>query len=416
MIFQCKNNITWDTWIYFYENKYYLYYLITNNSGGEGFGVAVSDDGVHYTDCGQCIAASDKMVIYLGTGAVWKSPAFGKDGTFICNYSNGCEEEGTGKRYQNIFFATSKDLIHWEKAGEDLVFPVDENYYVRYEEDGGRWDCIYPHRTKEGYEGFFTAAPKEYAGCGYAVSRDGLRWTAQKPPKFSFGGRDIRDGIEAGAVCVHNGKYYMLMGTYLYPYGMSVMVSERANGEYKPQKKNFALLSNQSFMHAYFMRIVDVNGEKYVNHHVLLRETNEFGRNTTMAAPLKAIEFDKEDILRLKWAALNETMKGEKISDYDLENGFVLEYLADDIAFQTETEEVRFHFDFASCGLRICENGVVAEDVCKEICVPDKQVRILYRNTLCEVYLDDYFVGCYTFKGKVKAVETKNESTIWRIK
>lgn len=163
MIFQCKDNITWDTWMYFYENKYYLYYLITNNSGGEGFGVAVSDDGVHYTDCGQCIAASDKMVIYLGTGAVWKSPAFEKDGTFICNYSEWREEEGTGKRYQNIFFATSKDLIHWEKAGEDLVFPVDENYYVRYEEDGGRWDCIYPHRTKEGYEGFFTAAPKEYA-------------------------------------------------------------------------------------------------------------------------------------------------------------------------------------------------------------------------------------------------------------
>lgn len=41
MIFQCKDNITWDTWMYFYENKYYLYYLITNNSGGEGFGVAV---------------------------------------------------------------------------------------------------------------------------------------------------------------------------------------------------------------------------------------------------------------------------------------------------------------------------------------------------------------------------------------
>ena len=36
MIFQCKDNITWDTWMYFYENKYYLYYLITNNSGGKG--------------------------------------------------------------------------------------------------------------------------------------------------------------------------------------------------------------------------------------------------------------------------------------------------------------------------------------------------------------------------------------------
>ena len=270
MIFECKNHVTWDTWMYFRDNKYYLYYLITDRSGGEGFGVAVSEDGIHYEDRGTCITASDKMVIYLGTGAVWESPDFEKDKTFICNYSEWRRDESAGKHYQNIFFATSKDLIHWEKTGEDGVFPVDERYYVRCDEDGGRWDCIYPNRTAEGYEGFFTATPKEYIGCGYAVSEDGLRWTAKKPPKFSLDGHDdIRQGVEAGAVCVYGGKYYMLMGTYLYRYGMSVMVSDSPDGIYRPQKKNFSLLSNRSFMHAYFMRIADVNGKKYVNHHVL---------------------------------------------------------------------------------------------------------------------------------------------------
>lgn len=419
MIFECKNHVTWDTWMYFRDNKYYLYYLITDRSGGEGFGVAVSEDGIHYEDRGTCITASDKMVIYLGTGAVWESPDFKKDKTFICNYSEWRRDESAGKHYQNIFFATSKDLIHWEKTGEDGVFPVDERYYVRCDEDGGRWDCIYPNRTAEGYEGFFTATPKEYIGCGYAVSEDGLRWTAKKPPKFSLDGHDdIRQGVEAGAVCVYGGKYYMLMGTYLYRYGMSVMVSDSPDGIYRPQKKNFSLLSNRSFMHAYFMRIADVNGKKYVNHHVLLRETNEFGRNTTLAAPLKEIDFDEEGILRLRWAALNEGLKGEEISDFDFENGFVAEYesaKADEISFKTDKETVTLRFGFDDCSLKIFENGVLAEDICKDVCAAGRRVRILYRNTLMEVYADDYFVTCYTFKDGVRTIENQNGQKIWRI-
>ena len=419
MIFQCKNHITWDTWMFYYENTYYLYYLITDYSGGEGFGVAVSEDGVHYTDRGTCISASDQMVIYLGTGAVWKSPFFENDKTFICNYSEWREDHSTGKRFQNIYFAVSKDLINWKKMGDSEAFPVDESRYVRYEEDGGRWDCIFANRTVHGYEGFFTATPKQYLGCGYAVSRDGLHWQAQRPPEFSLQGReDIRQCVEAGAVCVHNGKYYMLMGTYLYRYGMSVIVSDRPNGIYVPQKKNFSLLSNNSFMHAYFMRIVEVNGKKYVNHHVLLRQTNEYGRNITLAAPLKSIDFDDEGILRLKWTSINEKLKGEKISDFDLQQGFVLEYESvrgEEIVFQTESGIVTLRFRFEDCGLQIFEDGVLAEEVCKEIHTMKKFVRILYRETLLEAYFDDYFLTCYTFKGKISAVMNKNEQDIWRI-
>lgn len=35
----------WDTWAYYHEGTYYLYYLITEYSPGEGFGVATSKDG-----------------------------------------------------------------------------------------------------------------------------------------------------------------------------------------------------------------------------------------------------------------------------------------------------------------------------------------------------------------------------------
>ena len=419
MIFQCKDHITWDTWMFYYENTYYLYYLITDHSGGEGFGVAVSQDGVHYRDQGTCITASEQMVIYLGTGAVWKSPYFEEDKTFICNYSEWREEASTGKRFQSIYFATSTDLIHWTKRGDSEVFSVDESRYARFEEDGGRWDCIFPHCTAHGYEGFFTATPKQYLGCGYATSADGLHWQAQTPPEFSLCGReDIKECVEAGAVCVHNGRYYMLMGTYLYRYGMSVIVSDRPNGIYTPQKKCFSLLSNNSFMHAYFMRVVDVDGEKYVNHHVLLRQTNVFGRNITLAAPLKAIDFDDEGILRLKWACVNEKMKGEKIASFDFQQGFVLEFeitRSEEIFFYTESGTVVLRFGFENCSLQILEDGVPVEEISKDLRAEKKFVRILYRETLLEAYFDDYFLTCYTFSGNVYKVTNENEQNIWRI-
>ena len=82
----------WDTWCYYHEGTYYLYYPITERGGGDGFGAASSRDGVHWEDHGSAIPQSDKNVRYLGTGAVWRDPDFGKTGRFICNYSEHREE------------------------------------------------------------------------------------------------------------------------------------------------------------------------------------------------------------------------------------------------------------------------------------------------------------------------------------
>lgn len=405
--------------MYYYDGKYYLYYLITDHSPGEGFGVAVSSDGVHYVDYGKRLSASDKMVFYLGTGSVWKSANFNRDGWFICNYSEWRKDEASGANRQNILFARSKNLIDWEKLGDEFMFSIDSDRYVQNELDGGRWDCIYPVKTDYGYMGFFTATPKDYYGCGFATTEDGIHWTAQKPPQFDMADKNITEGIEAGAVCVRDGRYYMLMGTYVNDYGVAVMTCDSPNGIYTPQKKNFALLSNACFMHAYFMRIVQADGEWYVNHHVLMREKNQHDRHVTALAPLKRIVFDG-DILRLAWAEINQALRGEKLPAADFDNGLMLETRIapqGSLCFLTNGGSVDFSFD-CSCGkLSIYENGVKKEQICRETVFPCGKVRFLYRDTLSEVYVDDHFVACYTFPDRIQSVKpcADGEHQFWRL-
>lgn len=40
----------WDTWAFQENGTFYAYYLITEHSPGEGFGVATSSDGQHWCD------------------------------------------------------------------------------------------------------------------------------------------------------------------------------------------------------------------------------------------------------------------------------------------------------------------------------------------------------------------------------
>lgn len=109
---------TWDAWIYYHKGVYYLYYLI---SGEEflidGFGAATSQDGVRWKDRGRVLRHSDKLVGYLGTGSVWKDPHFAETGRFLCNYSEWRMD--SDRMVQNILFAWSDDLVHWNKFGDD---------------------------------------------------------------------------------------------------------------------------------------------------------------------------------------------------------------------------------------------------------------------------------------------------------
>ena len=93
MIFRSeKFRAQWDSWLFYHE-------------------------GVHYEDLGLIIEASEKMVVFLGTGSVWKDPGFEESGRFFINYSE-WRNDDSRRPVQCILFAYSSDLIHWEKSGD----------------------------------------------------------------------------------------------------------------------------------------------------------------------------------------------------------------------------------------------------------------------------------------------------------
>lgn len=414
MIFSSRKFITWDTWVYYCDGTYYAYYLITDRTPGEGFGVAVSQDGVHFTDKGQCIAASDKMVFYLGTGAVWKSPSFETDRRFICNYSEWRKDE-SGANVQNILFAHSYDLIHWEKYGDARTFSVDETYYKKYELEGGRWDCIFPYVENGRYHGLFTATPKDYLGCGYATSADGVSWTAQKPPEFEIADKGIRVGIELGAVCKHGDTFYLLMGTYVNEYGIGVLTCDTINGKYVPQKKNFALLANNSFRHAYFMRFFEKDGELLVNHHCISRIENEYGRPTTYLSPFKKVDFDEEGILRLKWFEGNDLLKGAQTSRLCQNGTFIEGRLEKTLTILLESGTLSITVDRARGSLETAENGRVTERINKDVAFGQGCFTLLIRGEFIELYLDGWFVAAYTLPAKAVNVSSDRECFLYEM-
>ncbi|MCK4601285.1 MAG: hypothetical protein KAU28_02385 [Phycisphaerae bacterium] len=127
----------WDTWLYFHEGVYYLYYLAAterevDDQPWDNISLSTSTDGVNWTEV-RAVLTKRPAATWMGTGSTWKSPNFQTDGKFFMNFS-----EWTGPR-QTIFFAESTDLIHWTRLGDELEFVQDERWYTRR----GRWDCIW---------------------------------------------------------------------------------------------------------------------------------------------------------------------------------------------------------------------------------------------------------------------------------
>jgi len=390
--------------MYYYRKVYYLYYLITEKSGGEGFGVATSIDGVHFDDYGKVLGASDKMVIYLGTGSVWKLNDPQIKDTFICNYS---EWRKCGDEIQQIIlFAVSYDLLHWEKCGDKYNFLPDTAYYKEFQSQGERWDCIFPLQQEDGsYYGYWTGAPKEFVGVGFGKSQNGIDWEALPPPIMELGLFHESREVEAGAACVHNGKVYLMTGCYDHEKGVGFYVAEHPEGPFAPMQKNFALFSNSSHMHAYFSRFFYGEHKLLANFHVIARQENEFGRPITYLAPVKEVSFDQEGILRLSWWEKNEALKGDPCTtitgDCLIEGYMPIE--APIVLTVNCGGHIRITLDRYG-------HAVYATDASgsyQTVEVYDRglllgrnaHIRILVRGTFTELYADDYFIGCYTMPG-----------------
>ncbi|MHC4656529.1 MAG: glycoside hydrolase family protein, partial [Planctomycetota bacterium] len=193
-------------------------------------------------------------VTWMGTGHIWKSPDFARNHQWVMNYS-----EWFGDK-QDIMFATSTDLLNWTKVDEKYRFVQD----VRWYKAKGRWDCI---------------------------DKDGISWEALPPVEGDIAG-------EFGGIQKLGEKYYILISEG------RVAVGDKPQGPFLGQKKNHNVFGKDC--NIYFPRFFhNAPGGPLVNHF--------YKDGTVFAAPLKAIEVDREGVLRLKWWKNNNRLKAEPV-------------------------------------------------------------------------------------------------------
>jgi len=396
----------WDTWLYFHEGTYYLYYLAKSRGQWDNISMATSPDGVHWKETGR-VLSKGRGVTWMGTGSTWKSPSFEKDGKFFMNFS-----EWKGPR-QTIFFAESKDLIHWTRLGNEYEFVQDERWY----EKNGRWDCIWTiPRRGGGLHGYWTATPKATAGgrFGFGETLDGITWHALEPPKAP----GVGEG-EVGATEKIGNKYYMMFGTG----GLMVsLVADRPEGPFQPAGKNLRLLAG----HTYFSRFFPTPDGVLVNHHSIARDGEVY------FGTLKATVIDDEGTLRLGWWKGNEKMKHHALdvkvasprqgivpavtmleSDYDTRTGLILEGTLK-LPPSNDSPPVGLFLaqrDGAGTAILVHAGGITElgsmrpdgtgfkaeQRVDREWKFNDRaRFRLLLKDRLLEFYLDDLLVQCHS--------------------
>jgi hypothetical protein len=400
-----KTGNMWDVWLYHHEGTYYLYSLCKQGKKWNNFSMARSPDGVHWTEIGP-VLRKGTGVVWMGTGSTWKSPNFERDGMFQINYS-----QWIGPR-QTIWFAQSKDLVHWKKCGKRKEFVQDERWY----EPRGRWDCIWTlPRPGGGLYGYWTATPKARTGgrFGFGESLDGVTWKALRPPKV----QGVPEG-EVGAIEKIGDRYTMMFGTRG---GMMTLVADRPEGPFVAAKKNFVLLSG----HTYFSRFFPSPRGLLVCHHSIARDGQvHFGM-------LKRAVVDREGTLRLGWWKGNEAVKEKTVlvaaptgrqakgpvamlkTKLDARKGFVLEGTMElprargerrGLYVETGKDEgsaILLNRDgIAMLGELHAGTGFLPEKhVRRDLAFGARpRFRLLLRDTLLEFYLDDILIECFSLR------------------
>jgi len=392
----------WDTWCYFHEGTYHLYYLITETSPGEGVGVATSSDGVHWQDHGWVLRPSDKMVNFLGTGSVWPDPV--QRGRFLCNYSEFRLDE-TGRQRQCILFAWSDDLLRWTKFGDDFMSRIDERFYERY----GRWDCICAiPRPEGGYFGTWTATrtgrAKQNGGIGFGLSEDGLRWQALPAAVVE------PDADESGALVRLDGRIHAVFGRFDDPrdVGMFAYAAAAPEGPYRQAERNPCLLRG---WHSWFARFFQTPDGTLVNHHAMDGAKLPNDRMITYAAPFKKLAIDREGVQRWLWWPGNDRLKGREIRPCeggDFQAGVMIEGVLPP-APQPDATEMQFEVDGSAYAIRLPGPGraeFLRHDPATNAWVSLQQAdrhgsdagkgafRLLARRGMLELYVDDHFMEC----------------------
>ena len=284
MFFQSPKTRMWDTWLFFENGKYHLFWLDGQGIKWDSHVKATSDNGVDWYYHGTIHKKPDSIQ-WTGTGHTWKAADFENNHLYISNYSE-CK---TGTVNQSIQFLVSKDLENWIKVDEKFRFREDPRWYV---DKDGRWDCLdVVKRDSGGYYGYWTATPNREivpgAMVGFGKSENGLEWEALKPPVVNID----RKAVEVGGVHKLNGKYYLLLSEGI------VCVADSPFGPFETQKVNTNMFGGKMYFPRFFHNHPD---GLMVNYHMT--------RGPINMAPLKLVEVGDDGIMRAVWWKGNEQL------------------------------------------------------------------------------------------------------------
>lgn len=324
MLFKPQNTKLWDTFILPHDGRYYLFYLQMRSRAWDGYGLAVSDDLVHWEDRGTILTVEPEGS-GMGSGMVWRAGE-----RWILNFSYG--EEGS----QRIYFAESDDLLVWRKLPKEIVCAPDPRWYEctgTTSSTCARWDNIWAIPQNDGtFIGFLVASSKDGpAGAngvvGMVSSKDGIHWVAEPPASMPCG----MVWAEVGCYFRFSDRHYLLVGSSsgLGPRfdpvytasgkagGMYVMMSDSIRGPYSLVGGDPMLLGcrnappNWAYIPAYYTRVLEIDGRYLVYHHWMPR--TDFLE--AWLGTMKLLEEREPGGLILKYWSGNDGLKGNVVFD-----------------------------------------------------------------------------------------------------
>lgn len=186
----------WDNWFTFDGEKHHMFYLHASRALGDPdrrhrnvmVGHAISPDLKNWTLVRDALAISDSPAFDSYT--TWTGSVIQDDEGLWWMFYTGTSREDGGN-VQSIGAATSKDLLVWEKLGNQALVKADPRWYETIDSPGAdstacRDPWVFRFPGKPEWHMLFTARAnhgeyRERGVVGHATSIDLRNWTVQPP-------------------------------------------------------------------------------------------------------------------------------------------------------------------------------------------------------------------------------------------
>jgi hypothetical protein len=195
-MFSLPDSWVWDFWFADDGDRYHLFFLYASRALHDpearhyraSIGHAVSADLVHWNRIEDALVRADAPAfddLATWTGSVVRHP----DGTWFLFYTGATRAPG-GKNVQRIGYATSPDLVTWQRGPENPVLAADPRWYetldAGWHDEAFRDPWVFADPGGDGWHMLVTARapagePFERGVVGHAVSADLRHWQLRPP-------------------------------------------------------------------------------------------------------------------------------------------------------------------------------------------------------------------------------------------